>query len=117
MTALTVYASTGGAATDTEVPGGQYVYAAADGALAYTVPHSGVIPTGATSGPFTYDAATDGAVVGSFQLGGQNFFACPTGDGGVYQIYADVAGFAEVGCLSIAIATFPYEGVAAWEYN
>jgi hypothetical protein len=117
VTALSVYTSAlGSASTDTEVPGGQYVYAAADGALAYTVPHSGVIPANATSGPFVYNAAPDGEVVGSFQLGGRNFFACPTGEPDIYQIYADIPGFAGLDCLPIAIATLPYEGVAAWEY-
>jgi len=117
VTALSVYTSAeGGASTDTEVPGGQYVYAAVDGALSYTVPHSGVIPADATSGPFVYNAASDGNVVGSFQLDGKDFFACPTTDSDVYQIYADVPGFSEVGCLSIAIATEAYEGVAAWQY-
>ena len=117
VTALSVYTSAGGgASTDTEVPGGQYVYAAADGALSYTVPHSGVIPADATSGPFVYNAASGDAQVGSFQLDGKDFFACPTSDSDVYQIYADVPGFTGVGCLFIAIATEPYEGVAAWQY-
>ncbi|KAJ5670564.1 uncharacterized protein N7477_005927 [Penicillium maclennaniae] len=42
----------GGNALDVVVPGGQQIYVDASGALSFTVPHSGYIPAGSSTGPF-----------------------------------------------------------------
>ncbi|KAL9612791.1 MAG: hypothetical protein Q9167_002626 [Letrouitia subvulpina] len=46
----------GTASMDVLVPGGQRVFVAPNGALGYTVPHSGAIPEGAVTKGFVYDA-------------------------------------------------------------
>ncbi|KAJ6113396.1 hypothetical protein N7523_006713 [Penicillium sp. IBT 18751x] len=67
----------GGNALDVVVPGGQQIYVDASGALSFTVPHSGYIPAGSSTGPFKY---TPGASFGTWTYSGQGasgFMACP----------------------------------------
>lgn len=113
--------STGSVFMDAEVAGGQQAYIAPDGALAYTIAHSSLIPEGSTTGPFTATAATPNGTVGTFKgPSGATFAACPCpGEAGVYQIYdSSAAGFTQEGCTGIAIAsTPPAEGPVAWQYN
>ncbi|KAJ5123099.1 hypothetical protein N7448_009196 [Penicillium atrosanguineum] len=67
----------GGNALDVIVPGGQQIYVDGSGALSFTVPHSGYIPAGSSTGPFKY---TPGSSFGTWTYSGQGasgFMACP----------------------------------------
>lgn len=73
-------------ALSTAVPGGQLVYVDGTGALKLTQAHSGNTGEGATVTGFSVDAET-----GHVQFEGQDWFACPVGEGdepGVYGVYA-----------------------------
>ena len=92
------------------------VYAAPDGALSYSVAHTGgVVPVGSTTETFIYTPSGQESVPGTFALQGVDFYACPEA-AGVYQIYAGTGGFTETGCLDIDIGAFVYSGVAAYQY-
>jgi hypothetical protein len=67
----------GGNALDVIVPGGQQIYVDGTGALSFTVPHSGYIPAGSSTGPFKY---SPGQSIGTWTYSGQGasgFMACP----------------------------------------
>jgi hypothetical protein len=102
------------------VPGGQQVYVAADGALGYTIPHSGLIPDGAMTTPFKFTPAAAGQPIGHLEFNGNGFEACLLpNETFIYQIYAaGVPGFSIEGCYGIDFATVAItaEPTAAWEY-
>ena len=112
---------------DVEVPGGQYVYVAASGALAYTVAHSNIIPKGAHSRSFALDRTSPTS--SSFTYSGtgkaSGWLACPV-SGLVYQIFANVeledqnVPMKNVSaCIALDALTTNYTlpGPAAWQYT
>ncbi|KAL5363023.1 hypothetical protein BJX96DRAFT_111824 [Aspergillus floccosus] len=114
-----------------EVPGGQQVYVDAAGALSFTVPHSGYIPPGSSTGPFEY---TPGKPIGHWVYKGQGasgFMACPVPVNGTadvqkspqWQVYAALQNATvpsgSVGdCLGFSAMAISRNGsdFAAWEY-
>lgn len=109
--------STGGSASMVVgVPGGQQLYVTRSGGLAYTQAHSANIPEDAIRTPFTYTAPAQPGSVGSLE-GPGGFYACPTGDAGVYQIKADVdPALTFFECTGIAIGASPAQ-TNAWQYT
>ena len=109
------------AAPDVVVPGGQTMYVAANGAVMYTIAHSGAIPVGAFTTGFVYTPPTAGQSFGdvSFNAGGATgFIACPVdGKPDVYQVFADVTGKNTTGCLGFDALATPYTGSPAWQYE
>ncbi|KAL8829739.1 MAG: hypothetical protein Q9191_001832, partial [Dirinaria sp. TL-2023a] len=118
---------------DTEVPGGQSVYIASSGALAFTPAHSaGSIGKGTSTG-FSYKNNTVDGTLGRFSfkgLGSTGFIACPLngkpGQPGPWQVFADVKGLKDSAvphgkvseCVGIDVLGATYEdGVAAWQYD
>lgn len=112
---------------DVLVPGGQRVYVAASGALAYTVAHSNIIPKGAHQRSFALDKVS--SVFNSFTYSGtgkaSGWLACPV-DAKVYQVFANI----ELedsnvpqknvsACIALDALTTNYTlpGAAAWQYN
>ncbi|KAF9884876.1 hypothetical protein FE257_000943 [Aspergillus nanangensis] len=70
----------GQSSLDVMVPGGQQIYVDNHGALTFTIPHSGYIPPGSSVGPFEYEPAAPGQVIGHWYYTGQGasgFMACP----------------------------------------
>lgn len=100
---------------NTVVPGGQQVYVTSDGQLGYTIAHSASIPQNANTTGFAYTPETEAGTPGSLTFNGNDFVACPTGDAGVYQIYA-ASLKTDSDCIGIAAAAFNYSGSAAWQY-
>jgi hypothetical protein len=99
------------------VPGGQQVYVQTDGQVGYTIAHSASIPQGALTSPFEYTPPKDGEALGSLTFNEKSFSACPAGDEGVYQIYANIDGFTRTDCIGILLGTSEFDGTAAWEYT
>ncbi|OOF95863.1 hypothetical protein ASPCADRAFT_207198 [Aspergillus carbonarius ITEM 5010] len=112
----TVFAGDG-SSLDVEVPGGQQVYVNPSGALSFTVPHSAYIPTGSSTGPFTYSPSKP---FGTWSYG-KGFMACPTKDS-KWQVFAasqnaTVPSGNVSDCLGFdALAVAGNGSVAAWEY-
>ncbi|OJJ97529.1 hypothetical protein ASPACDRAFT_80400 [Aspergillus aculeatus ATCC 16872] len=61
---------------DVSVPGGQQVYIAPSGALAFTQPHSAYVPAGSVVGAFSY-SQTAGTTFGYWTLPNSGLIACP----------------------------------------
>ena len=114
-------------AQDVEVPGGQHVYVAASGALAYTVPHSNIIPKGAHSRSFALDRTS--GTSSSFTYSGtgkaSGWLACPVSVA-VYQVFANVELEDQnvpqknvSACIALDALTTNYTlpGAAAWQYT
>ena len=107
-----------------EVPGGQQVYAAADGALGYTQAHSAATPPGASVAGGTQTPPTAGQSFGYWTWTGGNatgLVACPSGGSGEagtgpWQVFAAVAGRDFGRCLGFEAAAVPYDGPFAWQY-
>ena len=98
---------------DTEVPGGQQVFATPSGQFGYTEAHSATLPPGAVTTGFQFTSGSPGSL--NF---GEGFIACPTGDGVSYQVLVFTGTPPSDACIGIAIATFPFSGgVAAWQYT
>jgi hypothetical protein len=110
-----------GASLYDEVPGGQQLYVAKNGAVGYTIAHSAAIPSGAYTTGFVYTPPASGQPYGhlSFNAGGATgFLACPTTASGYpYQIYADVKGANTTNCLGFDAFAIPYTGAPAWQYT
>jgi hypothetical protein len=101
------------------VPGGQQVYVAKNGALGYTQAHSGLIPKGAVTTGFT---KTETESYGYLSWG-EGFVACPTKGTrkepqGPWKIYGQKKG-AKVGsnCLGFQMLTSNVTEVGAWQYT
>lgn len=119
VTAFAYNAAGTGLSMDDVVPGGQQVYVTADGQLGFTIAHSASIPEGASVSGFAYTSQTESGAPGELTWNGFSFSACPTGDEGVYQIYADNAAIAnspDSTCINIAAATLNNTVGAAWQY-
>lgn len=121
QTALTT-GYNGGLSMATSVPGGQQIYIAADGAVGYTIPHSGALPTGAQTTGFTYTPQTESGTVGKLTFQNSSWYACPTGEtdpaaGTVYKIYAAAVSGQRDDCIGAALGTTTFAGATAWEYN
>ncbi|CAF9934088.1 MAG: hypothetical protein HETSPECPRED_009102 [Heterodermia speciosa] len=112
---------------DVEVPGGQHVYVAANGALAYTVPNSNIVPKGAHSRSFALDRTS--GTRSSFTYSGtgkaSGWLACPVA-AAVYQIFANVELEDQnvpqknvSACIALDALTTNYTlpGAAAWQYT
>ncbi|KKY14317.1 putativebinding protein [Phaeomoniella chlamydospora] len=112
------------------VPGGQQIYLETTGALRYTVPHSGAIPSDAAANPIIYTASEQGSssvFTGSISTsspGSTGLIACPVSGynpAGAYQVYANTDDLAAPSgnnedCLSFEAVTLAYNGTTAWEY-
>ncbi|KAF2005897.1 hypothetical protein P154DRAFT_570627 [Amniculicola lignicola CBS 123094] len=95
------------------VPGGQQVYIAPDGTMAYTAPHSAYMPYGSI-------------VDGWSKTKGENYYYLNFKDGLVgcpptvqnqgYQVFGKIAGFNSTGCLGFSSLALNTTGVGAWEY-
>lgn len=133
VTALIVDNKSGRASLDTEVPGGQAIYVAPSGALAFTPAHSsGGANEGALTG-FSYKNNTVDGTLGRFSFKGRGstgFLACPVNDKpgqpGPWQVFASVKGLKDSAvpngkvseCVGIDVLGATYEGgVAAWQYE
>lgn len=115
---------------DTEVPGGQEIYVAPNGALGFTQAHSASYPPGSALQTFNATIGTINGVLGQFTfegLGATGFLACPVNANGTgpYQVFADVKGLSDKDvpggckdeCLGFDALTAPYNGTAAaWQY-
>ncbi|KAI2466240.1 hypothetical protein F4781DRAFT_434604 [Annulohypoxylon bovei var. microspora] len=99
------------------VPGGQQVYAAADGSLSYTVPHSGAFPEGANATGFTRGMSQSFGAPIVLGKNSQFWYMCPVSEGGprerTYQLYV---GQGKEGCLDTEVRTYTSTGPNAWEY-
>ena len=119
VTAFAYNAAGAGLSMDDVVPGGQQVYVAADGQLGFTIAHSASIPEGASVSGFVYTSQTESGAPGELTWNSFSFSACPNGDEGVYQIYADnatIANSPDSTCINIAAATLNNTVGAAWQY-
>jgi hypothetical protein len=105
------------------VPGGQQVYVASGGALAYTAAHSANIPDDGQTATFSYTPEQDVNYVGFLKFDNKGGFqACPTGEQQHYQVYAwtpkDEAGVFRSDCLGFSFRTNVYKyGLAAYQYD
>lgn len=104
---------------DVEVPGGQQLYVQKNGALAYTIPHSGAVPEGSYTSGFGYLENPHEGEVSTWSFtgagGATGLLACKTKDG-EYQVFANVKGFQQTGCLGFDAAATKVKGPGAWEY-
>lgn len=97
-----------------EVPGGQQVYVAPNGAVSYTQAHSAYAPPGSEFSGFSLSGDV-------FRFGDFDFYACPPADGSSdFQLYV---GFQQVkdnsDCIQIDLEITPSNttGFAAWQYT
>ena len=99
------------------VPGGQATYIHTNGALAYTVPHSGAEPNLLSTSTTAYDGDVGG---GYFGPGGVSWLACPAGNStSVWQVFADVPSVAFAStCVGFdaLVHEQPQGTTGAWEY-
>lgn len=112
---------------DTEVPGGQLVYVAPSGALAFEQAHSASFPPGSVLGPFTYTKApcSQFGDYSTTAFGATGFMECPSpGAAGPYQVFATIQNAIVpsgkvADCLGFDALTTDYTGPypAAWEYT
>ncbi|KAI1465846.1 uncharacterized protein F4812DRAFT_466267 [Daldinia caldariorum] len=103
---------------DVGVPGGQQVYIAENGALSYTIPHSGQIPDGSVATGFSRQVSNAfGAPVLLYHASG-TWYICPVGEGEpkekVYQLYVGKTDME--GCYWASVRTYQPGGGNAWEY-
>ncbi|KAF2028762.1 hypothetical protein EK21DRAFT_113618 [Setomelanomma holmii] len=101
-----------------DVPGGQQVYIAPDGALSYTQAHSAYIPPGSVVDGFSREYPAAGQQFGylNFETG---FVACPTANqtANGWQVFGQVDG-ATFGpeCLGFDALTIATDTISAWQY-
>lgn len=96
--------------SQSEVPGGQFIYIAPDGNISYPQAHSNLRPPGSQMGGFTpYTIPTDCGTVLGWQSsdGYTGLWACPTKVPQRLVLKATMAGFVDVGCLAV-------DGVQIW---
>lgn len=79
------------------MPGSQRAFVRKDGSLGFTVPHSGAILEGASTGPFQFTPQETDGTVGKLLFATRGFNACKTGEKGfsgqdAYQLYALAVG-------------------------
>ena len=96
-----------------EVPGGQQVYVAPNGAVSYTSAHSGVAPPGSSFSGFSLSNDL-------LSFGNTDFYVCPPVDGTydpqLYVGYQSVV--ARTSCYKVQVVTAPGNntGFSAWQY-
>ncbi|KAG9231058.1 hypothetical protein BJ875DRAFT_341573, partial [Amylocarpus encephaloides] len=109
----TVYANT-------IVPGGQAVYVAGDGSLSVTVAHSGSTGENGLRAPFQYTPQAGEDDVGSLDFNDLEWAACPNGEEGVYQIFADGSPNFDTAdhpnCIGIALGPVISDSQSVWQY-
>ena len=96
-----------------EVPGGQQIYVAPNGAVGYTQAHSGVAPPGSQFEGFAVEN-------GELSFATSGFYACVSADNSTYpQLYASALMSNYDNCYSIKLATATGNepGFAAWQYT
>lgn len=104
-----------------EVPGGQDVYVAEDGALSYTTAHeAGVFPPGSYPMGFAIVPSGDGGYEFIFEgFYSEGWIACPGAVEGSWQILAKVRSMGAVcaAAVDLKIAAVAASGVGAFEYD
>ena len=102
-----------------EVPSGQQVYVAKDGALSFREPHSSEFPAGAITKGFRYTDNPDHEVDSWTHRKG--LIACPVdGTGYPYQVFVKVDGFNGDmdNCIGLGGGATPYrKGFGAFQYD
>lgn len=96
-----------------EVPGGQQIYVAPNGAVGYTQAHSGVAPPGSQFEGFAVEN-------GELSFATSGFYACVSADNSTYpQLYASalMSNFDNCYSIKLATATGNEPGFAAWQYT
>ena len=106
---------------DANVPGGQTIYVAKDGALSYTPAHEeNVIPLAYPSGFFYSNGSQTSNGPGYFTFSGtpsKGWLACPGAESGLWQVYAYIRGANNQGCMEFEAKGEPYAGGAVWQYD
>ncbi|KAM0803759.1 hypothetical protein BDR22DRAFT_818450 [Usnea florida] len=96
-----------------EVPGGQQVYVAPNGAVSYTSAHSGIAPPGSSFSGFSLSNDV-------LSFGNSDFYVCPPVDGTydpqLYVGYDSIV--ARTSCYEVEVVTAPGNntGFSAWQY-
>lgn len=101
------------------VAGGQQLFASANGALDYTIAHSGQIPDGADTTGFTFQAPESEhgqGYLGYAANGATGFVACQ-GDDGAYQVFANVEGYDFSNCIGMSALAYNYPGTSAFQFD
>lgn len=97
-----------------EVPGGQQIYIAPNGAVAYTQAHSGVTPPGSQFSGFSVND-------GKLTFAGEGFLACPSADNSsahqLYVQYGQLQVSPECYVVELVTASGNEPGFAAWQYT
>ncbi|KAL5328475.1 hypothetical protein ACEPPN_001974 [Leptodophora sp. 'Broadleaf-Isolate-01'] len=109
---------------DAVVPGSQRAFVRKDGSLGFTVPHSGAILEGASTGPFQFTPQETDGTVGKLLFATRGFNACKTGEKGfsgqdAYQLYALAVGSEaqlEKACVDVGFATATWTSAVPYEY-
>ncbi|KAI0996009.1 hypothetical protein K3495_g12172 [Podosphaera aphanis] len=95
----------------TSVPGGQQALIDSDGALIYTMAHSGATPPGSILRGFDLPVDDKGAKTLTFQ--GRGFTACPTDTPDVFQVFATASpGFTRTDCVPFTFSMTDSPAVA-----
>ena len=97
-----------------EVPGGQQIYVAPNGAVSFTQAHSGLAPTGSIFAGFSVE--DDGGLT----FAGGDFLSCPPVDQTQnYQLYAAAIATPSDDCISIRLLTAATttDDFGAWQYT
>ena len=106
---------------DANVPGGQTVYVAKNGALSYTPAHEGNVISLAYPSGFSYSSESQTSNgPGYFTFSGtpsKGWLACPTANGGPWQVYAYIREANNQRCMEFEATGEPYEGGAVWQYD
>lgn len=98
-----------------QVPGGQEVYIAQDGALGFSLAHT---PPGSEAIASKGFAKSEGRLFGGLSYVDGGFFACPVeGSPTVWQIFVNISHFRQSwSCVSFDVLTVNTTGIGAWEY-
>lgn len=93
---------------DVNVPGGQDIFVARNGALGFSRAHGNYLPDGATGGPFKATFNSIGRVLGQFTFSGNGssgWLACPIAEEGPWQVFTAIEGLDDGdvpgGCVSV----------------
>ncbi|KAL9133650.1 MAG: hypothetical protein Q9175_005171 [Cornicularia normoerica] len=109
----------GHAGLDTDVPAGQDIYVAKDGALSFTAAHEEDVTSIAYPRGFSYVNSTYGHAFGSFRFTGtpsKGWLACSVAKNGPWQVYAEIKRTNNTGCLEFEAKGETYDGARVWQY-
>ncbi|KAL8792223.1 MAG: hypothetical protein Q9195_005179 [Heterodermia aff. obscurata] len=84
-----------GAALNSQVPAGQAVFVASNGALGFTRPHGLYYPDGAFTGPFNLDITDSFGLFTFTGDGSTGWLACPIREQGPWQVFAAIEGLGD----------------------